>query len=63
MVTDRDPSSDPWAAYDELMRRCSVLEEIAERLAVTSADPIAAADFWEWKEASENRSQGPGWHP
>lgn len=47
----RDEMSDAWAAYDELMRRCLVLEEIAERLAATSADPIAAADFWEWKAA------------
>lgn len=48
-MSDLGPQTDPWAAYDELTRRCLVLEEIAERLAATSADPIATADFWEWK--------------
>ena len=38
-----------WAAYDELLRRCLALEEIAERLAATSADPVAVSEFWEWK--------------
>lgn len=53
------PQGDPWAAYDELMRRSLVLEEIAERLAATSADPVAAADFWEWKAGAENQSHRP----
>lgn len=30
------------------------LEEIAERLAATTADPIAFSDFWLWK-AEHNR--------
>lgn len=45
----RDEMSDAWAAYDELMRRSLVLEEIAERLAATSADPVAVSDWWTWK--------------
>lgn len=45
----RDEQADAWAAYDELMRRCLVLEEIAERLAATAADPVAVADWWTWK--------------
>lgn len=45
----RDEMSDAWAAYDELMRRCSVLEEIAGRLAATCADPIAVDDWHVWK--------------
>ena len=38
-----------WAAYDRLLRRLLTLEEIAERLSATSADPIAVSDFWLWK--------------
>ena len=38
-----------WAAYDQLLRRLLTLEEIAERLSATSADPIAVSDFWLWK--------------
>lgn len=52
-MSDLGPQADPWAAYDELMRRSLKLEEIAERLAATSADPVAAADFWEWKAKSQ----------
>jgi uncharacterized small protein (DUF1192 family) len=48
----RDEMSDAWAAVDELQRRILVLEEIAERLTATSADPIAVADFWVWKAGS-----------
>lgn len=47
----RDETSDAWTAYDELMRRCLVLEEIAERLVATCADPVAVSDFWVWKAA------------
>lgn len=49
-----------WAAYDELLRRCLVLEEIAERLVATAADPVAVAEFWRWKDSGENHSLGPG---
>lgn len=45
----RDEMSDAWAAYDELMRRSLVLEEIAERLAATSVDPVAVDDLKAWK--------------
>ena len=49
----RDEEARVWAAYDELLRRCLALEEIADRLAVTSADPVAVSDYWQWKaEAS-----------
>lgn len=55
-MTDDDDGPRPshgeariWAAYDELLRRILALEEIAERLAATSADPVAVADFWLWK--------------
>jgi hypothetical protein len=37
-----DELGDCWA-------RLAALEEIAERLAATSADPIAVSDFWLWK--------------
>jgi hypothetical protein len=54
MPDDNGPRPGPgehriWAAYDELLRRCLVLEEIAERLAATAADPVAVADWWTWK--------------
>lgn len=42
-----------WRAYDELLRRCLALEEITERLAVTSADPVAVSDYWVWKAETE----------
>lgn len=45
----RDEMSDAWAAYDELTRRLLALEEITERLAVTSVDPIAVDDWHAWK--------------
>jgi hypothetical protein len=48
----RDEMTDAWAAFDELMRRCLILEEIAERMTPTCADPVAVADFWEWKAGS-----------
>ena len=53
-MTDNGPRSDGgearlWAAYDRLLRRLLVLEEIAERLAATAADPIAVADYWAWR--------------
>lgn len=48
----RDEQADAWAAYDELMRRVLALEEIAERLVVTCADPVASADYWAWKDGS-----------
>jgi hypothetical protein len=38
----RDEMSDCWA-------RLVALEEIAERLTATCADPIAVSDFWLWK--------------
>lgn len=49
----RDEQADAWAAYDELTRRLLILEEIADRLAATSADPVATADFWVWKAATK----------
>lgn len=42
-------------AYDELLRRVLVLEEIADRLAATAADPQAVADYWVWKEGGAPR--------
>lgn len=48
-MSDLGPQTDPWVAYDELMRRCLALEEIAERLAATSVDPIAIDDWHVWK--------------
>ena len=39
-----------WVAYDELLRRVLALEEIADRLAATAADPIAVADYRAWKD-------------
>jgi hypothetical protein len=45
----RDETSDAWAAYDRVVRRLLALEEIAERLAVTSVDPIAIDDWHVWK--------------
>lgn len=44
-----DELSRVWAAYDALLRRCLALEEITERLAATSVDPVAADDFHVWK--------------
>jgi hypothetical protein len=41
-----------WDSYDELLRRCLALEEISDRLAVTSADPVAVADYLQWKAES-----------
>lgn len=38
-----------WEAYGALLAHMTVLEEIADRLAVTCADPVAVADFWKWK--------------
>lgn len=55
MADENGPGPGPgaggiWAAaYDDLLRRCVVLEEIADRLAATSADPIAVSDYWLWK--------------
>jgi hypothetical protein len=51
---DGPPRRDAWAAYDELTRRLLALEEIAERLAATSVDPIAVDDWRAWKAG------GPG---
>lgn len=48
-MTDLGPRTDPWAAYDALMRRSLALEEIAERLAATCVDPIAVDDWHAWK--------------
>lgn len=45
----RDEMSDAWAAYDKQTRRLLALEEIAERLAATCADPLAVSDYWLWK--------------
>lgn len=45
----RDEEADAWAAYDELTRRFLALEEIAERMTATCADPVAVSDFWLWK--------------
>jgi len=45
----RDEMSDAWAAYDSLVRRTLELDEIAGRLAATSADAAAVADYWVWK--------------
>lgn len=44
-----DEQADAWAAYDELMRRCLALEEIADRLAATCVDPLAVDDWHLWK--------------
>ena len=38
-----------WNAYDDLLRRCLQLEEIADRLAATAADPVAVTDYQNWK--------------
>jgi hypothetical protein len=57
-VTTADPPRGPVTpsgvqrlldAYDELMRRAGVLEEIADRLAATCTDPVAVADYRTWK--------------
>lgn len=32
-----------------LYERLRAVEEIAERLAATCADPVAVSDFWLWK--------------
>lgn len=45
-----DESARIWAAYDNLLRRQIALEEIADRLAATSADPTAVDDYWLWKQ-------------
>lgn len=52
MTYPRPPTPDAWTAYDNLARRLLALDEIAERLAATSADPIAVADYWAWKESA-----------
>lgn len=38
----------------DLWRRFHVLEDIAERLAATCADPQAVADWWEWKAQADD---------
>lgn len=48
-MTDRDEIQRMWDAYDELLRRCLALEEIADRLAATAADAVAVSDFLRWK--------------
>ena len=45
-----DEASRVWHAYDQLLRRHLALEEITDRLAATSADPIAVDDYWKWKQ-------------
>lgn len=45
----RDEEADAWAAHAELLRRLEALEQIADRLVATCADPIAVSDYWLWK--------------
>lgn len=45
----RDEMADAWAAYGALLARLTVLEEIAERMVATCADPLAVTDYWTWK--------------
>jgi hypothetical protein len=51
------PQTDPWKAYDELTRRLLVLEEISERLAATSVDPVAVDDWRAWKTGATGDSR------
>jgi hypothetical protein len=44
-----DELGDLWIRYGALLARLTVLEEIADRLAVTCVDPIAIADYERWK--------------
>lgn len=44
-----DEAQRMWENYDQLLRRCLELEEIADRLAVTCADPVAVSDYLAWK--------------
>lgn len=49
----RDEMADAYAAHDsflaELLARLTDLEDIAERMVATCADPIAVSDYWTWK--------------
>jgi hypothetical protein len=47
----RDEMTDAWAAYETLLVRLAVLEDIAERMVATCADPVAVADLEAWKNA------------
>lgn len=44
-----DEASDVWRLFQHVVARLRELEGIAERLSATSADPVAAVDYWEWK--------------
>lgn len=45
----RDEEADAWDAVEALTDRLLALEEIAERMVATCADPIAVSDFWLWR--------------
>lgn len=44
-----DELGDLWVRYGALLARLTVLEEIADRLAATCADPVAIDDYRVWK--------------
>jgi len=50
-----DEAAKVWGHYDELLRRCLTLEGIAERLAATSADPVAVEEFLAWRESGTSQ--------
>jgi hypothetical protein len=54
-----DELADAWAAQGRLLIRLYALEEIAERLAATAADPQAVADYWRWRAQDAERPPAP----